>query len=160
VRCKCDDGLLGRPLCLLTSALIRQNVPKPVVQHRILIEFSLTPSGAYSVAADLDGAGVRWPWLLRELRRLSDEDILALFTEDAGGRAGGTEGRWGLLDLDPYWLISYLKMSDSNTWRVGTGKGLLTISRLYRRTGADAAIAEMRRLEDESERRRREEGED
>lgn len=125
--------------------------------RRIQIEFSLTETGDYSVAADLAELGVKCPWLLRELERLSDDDILALFNEDEDGKAAGPEGKWGLLDLDPYWLICQLQMTERMMWRVGLGKGWLKITRLYRRRGVEVAISEMRRLEEEAERRLHEE---
>jgi hypothetical protein len=125
-----------------------------MAKRRIRIEFALTATGAYCVASDLAALNVTWQWLLRELNRLSDDDILALFSED-DGKTAGPEGRWGLLDLDPYWLICQLRLTEPYTWRMGSGEGWLKIIRMHRRRGPEAAISEMRRLEEEAEQRSR-----
>jgi hypothetical protein len=130
-----------------------------VAKHRIQIDFSRDASGERTVDQDLAALDVPEGWFLQELARLSDDDILDLFTADEGDRAAGPEGRWGLLDLDPYWVVCQLQMTDPFTWRTGTGQGWLKINRLYRRTGTAAAVEELRRLEDETERRWRAEHE-
>ena len=129
-----------------------------MARRQIQIEFSLTEGGEDRVAVDLDALGVSWPWLLRELARLSDDAILALFSEDEGDQAAGPEGRWGLLELDPYLLICQLQIPEAY-WRLGLGQGVLKIVRLYRCQGAEVAIEEMRRLEEDAEQRWREEQE-
>jgi len=123
---------------------------------QIDIDFFLTESGDYLVKADLPALGLRWSWLLRELNRLSDDDILDLFTEDR--EVPGPEGRWGLLDLQPYLLICQLQIPPAPYWEAGLQRGQLKVVRLFRRSGNEAAIAEMRRLEEEAERRWNEAG--
>ncbi len=129
-----------------------------MARRRIDIEFTLTERGAYCIQADLDDLGVGLGWLLRELKHLSDDDILALFQEDDRPQeSAGPEGKWGLLKLEPYLLICHLRVDEPLVWRVGAGAGVLMIARMYRRVGAAAAIAAMRRLEETAERRWREE---
>lgn len=121
-------------------------------RRRIQIDFSLTENGQYTINEDVARLGISWDWLLRELHSLSDDDILDLFEEDKDATPG-PEGTWGLLELDPYWLISQLLYIRPSRLGGSAGHGWLKITRIYRRQGADAAVAEMRRLEELAERR-------
>ena len=124
-------------------------------RRQIDFEFTRTETGDRRVIADLVAVGQEWPWLLRELGRLSDDKVRQLFVKDDGDQAVGPEGTWGILELDPYLLLAQLEQPDRLKQRYGISKQLLKICRLYRRRDAAEAIEELRRLEQQTARRLR-----